>query len=186
MSRRRRTVTEDEARLFRHVMRGVTTKSGEPVEPFTGPRAEGHVPPSRRVPTPLPNPKRTEALPVLQAGETAGIDRRTAERFTKGRMQVEAVLDLHGMVQDQAHRALIAFIHRARAQGLRCLLVITGKGKRSKADGYGAKGVIKSATPTWLNEPGLREHILSFSTARPRDGGDGAIYVLLKRSRGHA
>ena len=185
MPRQRRTVSEEEARLFRHAMRGVSTKSGEPVEPFSGPRAEGQTPPPRRAPAPLPNPKRTQQLPRLEAGQTAGIDRRTADRFTKGRMPVEAALDLHGMGQDQAHRALIAFVHRARSQGLRSVLVITGKGRRSADDGFGRKGTLKAATPGWLNEPGVREHVLSFSAARPKDGGDGALYILLKRTRGH-
>jgi len=182
-----RVLTEQEARLFRQAMHGVTPKAGQAAEPYTGPRSEGQVPPKRRTPSTLDAPKRTKTLPELDPGKTDGIDRRTAARFTKGRMDIDATLDLHGMDQDRAHRALIAFIQRARAAGYRCVLVITGKGSRSKAETGGprGRGILKAAAPGWLNGPGVREHILSFSTARPRDGGDSAFYVLLKRVRGH-
>ena len=104
----------------------------------------------------------------------AGVDRATAERLKRGRYQVEARLDLHGMTQAEAHRALAGFVGRSRAAGRRCVLVITGHGRMTG-------GVLKSAVPRWLAEPGLRPDVLAITPAQPRAGGDGALYVLLRR-----
>ncbi|HTV89434.1 MAG TPA: Smr/MutS family protein [Stellaceae bacterium] len=111
----------------------------------------------------------------LPAAVFAGIDRRTAERVRRGRYPLEARLDLHGMTQDEAHRALVGFVAGARAEGRRCVLVITGHGRVSG-------GVLKAATPRWLAEPGLRAHILTIAPARPQHGGNGALYVLLRKA----
>lgn len=115
-------------------------------------------------------------LPRLEHGASPGVDRRTADRFRKGRMGVERRIDLHGMTQDQAHSALTRFIETSSFEGLRCVLVITGKGMRGE-------GVLRRMVPRWLNDTRLRQRILSFSHAQIPDGGDGALYVLLKRQR---
>jgi DNA-nicking Smr family endonuclease len=120
-------------------------------------------------------PTKSGLLP-LEHGTSPGVDRRTADRFRKGRMTVDGRLDLHGMTQEQAHSALHSFIERAAANGLRCLLVITGKGMRGE-------GVLRRMVPRWLNDSRLRPLILSFSHAQIPDGGDGALYVLVKRRR---
>jgi DNA-nicking Smr family endonuclease len=104
----------------------------------------------------------------------SGVDRRTAERLRRGHYPVEARLDLHGMTQEEAHRALAGFIGGARAAGQRCVLVITGHGRTSG-------GILKAAAPRWLAEPSLRAHVLTIAPARPPHGGTGALYVLLRR-----
>jgi DNA-nicking Smr family endonuclease len=104
----------------------------------------------------------------------AGIDRATAERLKRGRYPVEAILDLHGMTQERAHRALAGFVAASRAAGQRCVLLITGHGRMSG-------GVLKAAVPRWLDEPELRRPVLAIAPAQPRDGGSGALYVLLRR-----
>ena len=71
---------------------------------------------------------------------------------------------------------------RAHRAGKRCLLVITGKGMTTK-QGVAKAGVLKENVPRWLNEPSLRRHVLAFAYARPEHGGEGALYVLLKRER---
>jgi len=114
----------------------------------------------------------SEPLPPLD--RFAGIDRATAERLKRGRYPVEARLDLHGMTQAEAHRALSGFVAGSRAAGRRCLLVITGHGRASG-------GVLKAAVPRWLAEPELRGHVLGLALARPQDGGSGALYLLLRR-----
>lgn len=106
----------------------------------------------------------------------AGIDRANAERLKRGKHPVEARIDLHGMTQDEAHRALAAFIRGARAGGKRCVLVITGRGRLGG-------GILKGAVPRWLEEPEFRPHLLATATAQPRDGGAGALYVMLRRTR---
>jgi DNA-nicking Smr family endonuclease len=122
---------------------------------------------------------------ALAPGSTKDIDARTAERLRRGELPIDATLDLHGHTAVEAHRALAGFIDRAWRARLRCLLVITGKGRAPEAAlGLGAQvGVIKAGVPRWLNEPGLRARILALSQARPQHGGGGALYVLLKRQR---
>ena len=105
----------------------------------------------------------------------AGLDRATAERLKRGRYPIEARLDLHGMTQAEAHRALNGFVAGSRALGTPLVLVITGHGRISG-------GVLKAAVPRWLNEPELRRHVLAIAPAQPRDGGAGALYLLLRKA----
>ncbi|TCZ75519.1 Smr/MutS family protein, partial [Lysobacter sp. N42] len=87
-------------------------------------------------------------------------------------------IDLHGMTRQAAHGALANYIHRAADRGLRCIIVITGKGSAG-----GEAGVLRREVPHWLNQPDLRPRIVSFVQAQPRHGGAGALYVLLRRRR---
>ncbi len=136
----------------------------------------------KSAPVPKQHTAKPPAPPALHPGQTAGVDRATAQRFKRGETPIEATLDLHGMTQESAHAALAAFIARARAQGRRCILVITGKGGRAGTDGA-TTGVLRANVPRWLNEPGLKASVLALAHARPRHGGAGALYVLLKRVR---
>jgi DNA-nicking Smr family endonuclease len=133
---------------------------------------------SRKPRPAAPQPKPAPVLLPLKPGASPGVDRRTAEKLRKGKLGVEARLDLHGLMQDEAHRALERFIVRTHEQGLRSVLVITGKGGIG-----GARGVLKEAVPRWLNEAPMRPRVLSCSWAQPKDGGAGALYVLLRRQR---
>jgi DNA-nicking Smr family endonuclease len=119
-------------------------------------------------------------LPPLTLDRPAGLDRANAERLKRGKHRVEARLDLHGMTQDEAHQELAGFIGGARAAGKRCVLVITGRGALKGLQGVG--GVLRAAVPRWLDEPGFRPHVLAIATAQPRDGGAGALYVMLRRA----
>ncbi|HZS83098.1 MAG TPA: Smr/MutS family protein [Stellaceae bacterium] len=129
-------------------------------------------------------PPRGELRPIAGA-RAPGLDKASAERLKRGRYPIEARLDLHGMTQDEAHRALIAFIAEAAAAGLRCVLVITGKGLRrlGEAEAAGDSGILRQSVPRWLNEAPSRARILAFSAARPQHGGGGALYILLRRQR---
>ena len=118
------------------------------------------------------------AQPALAPGTAPGVDRRTADRLRRGRLTIEAEIDLHGMTQADAHRALCAFIAGQQAAGRRCVRVITGKGAFREGG-----GVLRAAVPRWLNEAEMRSRVLAISHAQPRDGGEGALYVLLKRRR---
>lgn len=116
------------------------------------------------------------------------LDKRTEARLRKGKMKIDSTLDLHGMGQSEAHRALIAFISRSYEQQKRCLLVITGKGKardNTNEDHWLSppRGVLKARTPDWLSDERLRNYVLKAVPAQPKDGGDGALYVLLRRKR---
>lgn len=147
--------------------------------------------PAARPARPAPSPK----TPELRAGEARGLDKRTAERLRRGQVPIEGRIDLHGQTQDEAHRALNAFIAGAHKSGRRCVLVITGKGGPPGARptagndmGEGVmpergRGVLRRAVPRWFNEPDLRPLILGFAQAQPAHGGAGALYVLLRRQR---
>jgi len=120
-----------------------------------------------------PHPVRPAPLPPLDT--FAGLDRASAERLKRGRYPIEARLDLHGMTQEEAHRALSGFVVRSRALGRRVVLVITGHGRFSG-------GILKAAVPRWLSEPDLRRHLLAMTRAQPRDGGSAALYLLLRKA----
>ncbi len=116
----------------------------------------------------------------LGHGTAAGVDKRTNQRLIRGKMAVEARLDLHGHTKEMAHRELESFIKGSFSAGRRCVMIITGKGLRLES---GEIGVLRQAVPQWLNSPALRPMVLAYSHATPKDGGEGALYVLLKRKR---
>jgi len=117
-------------------------------------------------------------LPELSLDAAPGLDARSAERLRRGELPIEARLDLHGHSQDEAQGALLAFVARAWRERRRTLLVITGKGRRGEGD-----GILRAAVPRWLNAEPLRRHLLAFARAQPKDGGSGALYLLLRRQR---
>jgi DNA-nicking Smr family endonuclease len=169
---------EDRA-LWRRAMEDVARiKPARPAPELKAAEPPPEPPRTRKPRVAAPSPKPAPALPALRPGASPGVDRRTAEKLRKGRLGVEARLDLHGLMQDEAHRALDRFIVRTHEQGLRTVLVITGKGGIG-----GVRGVLKEAVPRWLNEAPLRPRVLSCSWAQPKDGGAGALYVLLRRQR---
>lgn len=131
-------------------------------------------------------------------------DRKAARRIRSGRTEIEARIDLHGMRQSEAHSALRSFLHGCHARGVRWVLVITGKGRPSRAweadhddTASGARrgrddrpswhdderGVLKRNVPRWLAEPDLRSIVVSYTTASPPHGGEGALYVHLRARR---
>ncbi|MDO8607539.1 MAG: Smr/MutS family protein [Phaeospirillum sp.] len=182
---RRRAVTPDEVRIWRAVIEDARPLPGRvlPDDPETVPPEAMPSPPPPPGPPPLrpsarPVPPRLRGSPLeLGHGQTPGLDRRSADRMKRGEMEIEATLDLHGHSQDLAHDELAAFIQRAWVAGRRCVLVVTGKGVKGD-------GILKNQVPRWLNQSPLRERILGFSFARPQHGGDGALYVLVRRQRG--
>lgn len=182
MTRPGRELSDDEAALFRETLRDAKPLAARPKRP---PPEKPKPPPPKPVPpkpeaarpAPVPAAPPPRAAPELHHRAAPGVDKRTFEKFRRGEMAIDARLDLHGMTQDAAHAALTRFIAVNAAAGNRCLLIVTGKGGR---DG---KGVLRAQVPRWLNESSLRPALLAFAHARPKDGGDGALYVLLKRRR---
>jgi DNA-nicking Smr family endonuclease len=102
-------------------------------------------------------------------------------------MDIDARLDLHGMTREAAHPALTRFLAQGAVANYRCVLVITGKGTPRELDadtGFmpdRSLGVLRAEVPRWLSDS--RQHVVAWATAIPRDGGDGALYVLLRRTR---
>ena len=127
-----------------------------------------------------PPPRAALAPPAdLLPGAAGGADKRTLAKLRRGQIVPERRIDLHNMTQSEAYAALGGFLASAQAAGKRCVLVITGKGYRSQ----GTVGVLRTNVPHWLNQPGNRARILAFTHAVPADGGEGALYVLLRRQR---
>ena len=114
---------------------------------------------------------------VLNEGDIHAMDRKTGHRFKNGEMPVNAILDLHGYTLESGFEALKKFIYEQYERHARCLLLITGKG------GFLGRGVLKAEVPRWMNSAEIRSLVLSFCLAKPKDGGDGAFYILLKRNR---
>jgi DNA-nicking Smr family endonuclease len=108
------------------------------------------------------------------------IGRRERSQLSKGRKEIEARLDLHGMTQARAHRALSGFLHRAHGDGLTFVLVITGKGK---VGAESERGVLRRQVPQWLSQPEFRTLVVGFEEAHIGHGGTGALYVRIRRSR---
>jgi DNA-nicking Smr family endonuclease len=156
-----RRPSAEERALWRNAMRDVVpAPESVPVPQSEAKSAAAPVPVRREKPAPAP---------------AVGLDRRSAQRLKRGQTAIEARLDLHGMIQDEAHPALTRFIAESHAAGRRAVLVITGKGTREGA------GVLRRAVPRWLAEAQCRPYVLAIESAQPRHGGDGAFYVLLRR-----
>ncbi len=151
--------------LARKKRRRVSPSPVPPALPPVTRRVESPSAPSRSVarPPPAPNP---------------GLDRRTAERLRKGRMEIDRRLDLHGLTEAVAHATLDRAVASAWRDGARVILVITGKGS-SKEGG----GVLRRNLPRWLAAGSNAARVLRIESARPQHGGGGAFYVLLRRQR---
>jgi len=127
--------------------------------------------------TPLPK----SPLPTLSHDEQPGLDKSTAKRLRRGKAVIEARLDLHGMTQNEARPALEDFIERVWYSGKREVLVITGKGTRAD----GSIGILRQRVPVWLNDPTNRNRITAFTHAATKDGGQGALYIRIKKGPHH-
>lgn len=114
--------------------------------------------------------------PKKSSGFHHPLEKPTQRKLAKGRLQIEARLDLHGMFQAEAHDLLLDFIYRAHDRGLRHVLVITGKGSS-----IGSEGVLRRAVPLWFSKPEFRFLISSYEWAARHHGGEGALYVRLAR-----
>lgn len=122
---------------------------------------------------------------VPPAAQPLQLDGRTEARLRRGQMPIEARLDLHGYTQDEAHRRLNDFVVRAQSEGKRCVLVITGKGtsRTGLSSDEFPVGILRQRLPLWLSMPPLRTLVLKSFPAVQRDGGTGAWYLYLRRSR---
>lgn len=109
------------------------------------------------------------------------LGRRERTHLSRGRIEIDARLDLHGMTQARAHRALLLFLQRASDDGLRFVLVVTGKG--SGVGPESERGVLRRQVPEWLSLPEFRALVVGFEQAHIGHGGAGALYVRVRRGR---
>lgn len=177
-SRKGRRLSGDEHALWDSVTRSVKPLRRRPkVDAETAP-ADDEKPPVRppRAPaaaSPALPPKAVSPPPL------APLDRRTRQKIARGRQEIDGRIDLHGLTQAQAHAALLRFLRGAQAKGGKVVLVITGKGAPS-----GERGVLRRQVPLWLALPDFRDCVVGFDAAAIGHGGDGALYVRLRKGRG--
>ena len=118
--------------------------------------------------------------PKPEAPPLAPLGRRERAQLSRGKKQIDARLDLHGMTQTHAHRALSGFLQRAHSDGLTFVLVITGKGRIGAES---ERGVLRRQVPQWLKLPEFRSLVVGFEEAHIGHGGEGALYVRIRRAR---
>jgi DNA-nicking Smr family endonuclease len=175
--------------------KGVGEESASPEPPPASKPDTPAIHPSRHAkpagqPHRPPAARREPAPPAL-----TGIDRRMQRRLIRGAVDIDARLDLHGESVETARVQLQRFLADARAQGHRLVLVITGKGASPFTShtlhGTGhfhspeRLGRLRRMVLEWLNEPEFRSHVSGFQPAHPRHGGGGALYIRLRRPKGH-
>jgi len=131
-------------------------------------------------PNPLPSAKIPRATKPITP-PLAPLGRRERAQLSRGRKEIDARLDLHGMTQTRAHHALFGFLQRAHSDGLTFVLVITGKGKVGGAESE--RGVLRRQVPRWLGLPEFRSLVVGFEEAHIGHGGEGALYVRVRRAR---
>jgi DNA-nicking Smr family endonuclease len=194
---RRRTLSPEERALWQTVAQ--TTRALREQGPLDAPVPEPAAPappvPPQADRPPLPRFRVGEralsaavndlALPLPHALRQAVVqmDARTHARMTRGKIAPEARIDLHGMTLAEAHPELIRFVLNAHGDGMRLVLVITGKGK-DRDDGLPIPrrvGALRHQVPQWLRLPPLGPAVQQVTPAHHRHGGDGALYVYLRR-----
>ena len=177
----RHPVSAEDQLLWSQVTDDVTPLGKRPPPPAAAENEDAPSSPPgtrRQAPAGGPSLPSVKTLSPLTHGRAPGMDRRSAMRLSRGQSPIDARLDLHGMTQAVAHRALDDFLARCAAAGHRTALIITGKGVGKEISGG---GVLKAGVPRWLNESPNRERILGFDYAQAKDGGHGALYVRLRK-----
>lgn len=190
--RNRRKLSDEETLLWHQVRRTVTPLRDRPAMPavMTAQEAKrafeeamGEGKPRRAKNETAPDEIRSPVLhpqrppqPKQPPKPEAAIDRPTTRKLAKGRIAIDARIDLHAMTQNVAHDRLYTFLADARSRGCRHVLVVTGKGRS-----LGSEGVLKRMVPVWLNHPSFAELVSGYSSAHRAHGGEGAIYIRLRR-----
>ena len=184
LPRRKRSLSEEERALWESVAKQTKPLRKKPraapaqvllpavatpaaVKPAAAPKPLAS---AKNLPTPGP------AAPPL-----APLGRRERSQLSRGRKDIDARLDLHGMTQTRAHRALLGFLQRAHGDGFTFVLVITGKGRTTAAESE--RGVLRRQVPQWLSLPEFRSLVVGFDEAHIGHGGEGALYVRIRRAK---
>jgi DNA-nicking Smr family endonuclease len=152
----------------------MSTASTAKEAPVAAPAPPAKSMPSAQTPK-VSKPGKPTVPPLVPLG------RRQRARLSRGKEEIDARLDLHGMTQVRAHRALFGFLQRAHSEGLTFVLVITGKGKAGRVEFE--RGVLRQQVPHWLSLPEFRGLVVGFEEAHIGHGGEGALYVRVRRSR---
>jgi len=184
---RRRQLSDEEHALWTGFVRSIKPlrkskqTAGPTAEPSSKSNAKSPVKKSPAIDVALPRLPPVSVKPQPDKAPTlAPLGRRLKKRVARGREPIEAKIDLHGLTQTEAHVALLRFLHRAQDRGARMALVVTGKGSTER---HAERGVLKRQVPMWLALPEFRRLIVGFEDAHIGHGGQGALYVRLRREK---
>jgi DNA-nicking Smr family endonuclease len=186
-SRRKRALSEEEHALWESVAKQIKPLRKKPRAAKTQPafpELKGDTAKAVAPQKPLsPAQMARASKPGLPSAPPplAPLGRRERSQLSRGRKQIDARLDLHGMTQTRAHRALSGFLQRAHREGLSFVLVITGKGRATGPESE--RGVLRRQVPQWLSLPEFRSLVVGFEEAHIGHGGEGALYVRIRRSK---
>jgi len=183
--RRHRPLSEDERVLWEGVAKQVKPlrKRTRIIKPDPVVVIEASPPPA------LPMSRKVLETPPAKAGKHVAppmppltvLGRRERSQLSRGRKEIDARLDLHGMTQERAHRALATFLQRASYDGMSFVLIITGKGRTGSLESE--RGILRRQVPIWLGLPEFRALVVGFEEAHIGHGGAGALYVRVRRAR---
>ncbi|MEQ8404919.1 MAG: Smr/MutS family protein [Oceanicaulis sp.] len=192
MSRRgpSRPLSPEERDLWRRVAKGVN-----PLDSARLKRLDDPSPPKMdAAPRPAPGPLKSgaaHATPRREPAQKTPADRSTEKKVRRGRVEVEARIDLHGLTSAKARRDLLRFLQRAQGNGVRQVLVITGKGAGARAldrrkfepwepDSPPLPGVLRRSFAQWMSDPDFASLVSGYAEAHRRHGGSGAFYVMVR------
>lgn len=183
--RRKRALSEEERALWDSIAKQVKPlrKKARAAKMAASPATDAAaavrptVSPKPKAAAPIVAPPKPSRLPP----PLAPLGRRERSQLSRGRKEIDARLDLHGMTQTRAHRVLFTFLQRAHHDGLTFVLVITGKGKVGGAESE--RGVLRRQVPLWLSLPEFRSMVVGFEEAHIGHGGEGALYVRVRRAK---
>lgn len=201
----KRFLSEEEIALWAHVTRHDEPMAGTRHDFQNGARLQG-IPAKTPAPRigprdtksasegparkPAPSPAPVSTSPAAPPPH-ASFDPRVSKRIARGRHAIDARLDLHGLRQHDAYVALRRFLAHCQADGLRHVLIITGKGGKTQDAEAGdfwrteERGVLRRLVPQWLAEPSFRLHVVSFTESAANHGGSGALYVTIRKGPRH-
>jgi DNA-nicking Smr family endonuclease len=179
--KRRRVLSQEERVLWTTVTKSIAPLRELPASDVND-AAEPATPVRPTKSTAKPGPIASSLLPEKKSPPPlAPLGRRMKQRVARGKDEIDGRLDLHGLTQSEAHAALFRFLRTAVSRGARLVLIITGKGARAAE---GERGVLKRQVPQWLGLPEFRALVIGFEDAHIAHGGEGALYVRVRRARG--
>jgi DNA-nicking Smr family endonuclease len=178
---KKQTISAEDRALFRANVDGATPLPQQRVASYTPPPPAPHLRPREAEEHPLLDNMLSDSLEAaeLETSEEllfsrSGLQHNVLRKLRRGQYRIEAELDLHGLRVEEARQALSHFLHHCRLAKAQCVRIIHGKGYRSQQQ----QPVLKAKVNHWLRQ---RNEVLAFCSARPRDGGNGAVYLLLTR-----
>lgn len=171
-----RSLSTEDRILWHRVARSVTPLPGVELEAMEMEADVPSIAPVEVAPPALPAPAPAVAPKPPVRPRPTGLDNRTHGKIARGRLSIEARIDLHGLTQAEAHGRLLGFLRQAHASGLRHVLVITGKGVSKGGD-----GILRRVVPGWLATAPFSGLVGAHAEAARHHGGEGALYLRLRR-----